>query len=198
MADQSPPPFDDVLRMAQRREEGEAVRVLYHYFERLKRAVGRQLAGKAKAKVDVSGVVQSALFSLVQDARFAGVPLSDVDADGQPMLWPLLLRYLERHCDKWNKFWTAKKRAGGEVPVGPASDDGPAGADPADPRDTDWDDDRLEAACQALEQSLTTEEAGVFQDMVAQKTLDESARRAGCSQAKVSYLRKRIRDLLTR
>jgi hypothetical protein len=129
MAD--PPTFDESLRQALARQDNEDVRIFYDYFEDLKWQARRHLNRKAAAMPGASAVAQSALLSLFCDLALQQVLLSDVDEYGYPMLWPLMLKYLERHCDKWNKYYLAKKRKGAKVSLGGSiADEGGAGSTP--------------------------------------------------------------------
>src|SRR5262245_7614959 len=109
------PSFDEALGKAVAGLDGEEVRIFYAYFEELKAEVRRHLRGKARTMPGSSAVVQSALLSMFCDLAFAQIPLSDVDEYGYPMLWPLVLKYIERHCNKWNAYYRAKKRKAGET-----------------------------------------------------------------------------------
>jgi hypothetical protein len=111
------PALEDVLRNALSGLDDDDVRIFYRYFEELKRLARSLLRRKARAFPGESAVAQSALLSLLADASFHQIPLTDVDEEGYPALWPLLLKYIERHCNKWNKYYRAKKRQGKEVPL---------------------------------------------------------------------------------
>src|SRR5262245_39115585 len=128
------PSLDDMLRGALARVDDEDVRLFYRYFDELKQHVRRYLSGKARQFPGESHIAQSALFSLFCDLAVVQVPLQDTDEYGYPMLWPLLLKYIERHCDKWKKYYRAKKRRAAEVPLSalePADHRGPAGDEEA-------------------------------------------------------------------
>jgi DNA-directed RNA polymerase specialized sigma24 family protein len=187
------PPLDAVLRRAFARVNDDDVRLFYAYFEELKRHVRRYLTGKARLCPGESHVAQSALFSLFSDLAVQDIPLQDIDEYGYPMLWPLLLKYVERHCEKWKKYYRAKKRAAGEVPLGQA---GRAGPDPADYRAGAADEDEVGAALEELYAKLTPRQRRVA-DLSAQgKTLAEIAAAVGCSESLVSLEKKAIRGLL--
>lgn len=188
------PPLDSVIDLALHRVDNEDVRIFYDYFETLKAKVRPRLIQKVKVGVGESAVLQSALVSMFQDVGHARLPLGDRDADGQPMFWPLLLGYLERHCDKWNKYYQTKKRGGVELHY--AGTDSRGGLDPADPHGELIDEAKVISACEKLEELLNDEERKVFDMWVEEKTLDETAQALGCSEAKVSYLRKKIRGHL--
>src|SRR6266704_2877308 len=89
------PPFDDVLRQALRRLDNDDVRLFYEYLEDLKRRAARSLSGKARMMPGASAVAASALLSLLCDLAVLDIPLSDVDDQGRPAVWPLLLKYVE-------------------------------------------------------------------------------------------------------
>jgi hypothetical protein len=198
---QETPPFDDVLKQAVRRVDNEDVRIFYDYFHELKQHARQCLIQKARSHPGASAVVQSALLSMFCDLAVQDIPLSDVDDYGYPMLWPLLLRYLERHCDKWNKYYQLKKRRGVEVPIGVADEHGKRGIDPEDYRAGDKEESHVIRRCQELYTRFTDEEHEVFDLWLAGKTLDETAallkaKGRRCGTAKVSYVRKRIRAKL--
>jgi DNA-directed RNA polymerase specialized sigma24 family protein len=189
------PAIDQVLQEALRGLDNEDVRIFYDYFDELKRHARRYLGRKVRTNPGESAVVQSALLSLFCDLSVQDIPLSDVDEHGYPMLWPLLLRYLERHCDKWNKYWQARKRRGVEVPRR-AGD-----LDPPDPGTPDAEESHVIRRCQELYARLTDEEREVFDLWLDGRTLDETAailqgRGRCCGTSKVSYVRKRIRQKL--
>src|SRR4051812_45387045 len=109
------PSIDEILQSTFTRLENDDVQLFYEYFDELKQHVRRHLSGKARMHPGETNIAQSALFSLFSDLSAQQIPLSDVDEDGYPMLWPLLLKYLERHCEKWKKYYRARKRSGTEV-----------------------------------------------------------------------------------
>ena len=185
------PSFDHVLDQALAAQRNDDVRIFYEYFEVLKGKVRAKATSKVKAAVGESAVVQSALFSLFEDVRHAGLPLDDRDHLGRPALWPLLLRHIERHCDKWNKYYRVRNERGF------GGSDSQAGFDPADPRGDALTEGDVRGVCDELAARMTAQESAVFGSWVAGHTLEESAAAVGCSEAKVSYLRKRIRDYLT-
>ena len=125
------PPLDSVIEQVLHRVDNDDVRIFYEYFETLKARRWPRLIQKVKVGVGEWAVLQSALVSMFQDVGHARLPLGDCDADLQPMFWPLLLGYLEGHCDKWNKYYQTKKRGGMELHF--AGTDSSAGLDPADP-----------------------------------------------------------------
>src|SRR5262249_56427658 len=132
MAD--PPTFDDVLRQALAGLDNEDVRIFYDYFEDLKRRVRGHLSRPAAVVPGDSAVAQSALLSMFCDLAIQQIPLGDVDEYGCPMLWPLLLKYLERHCDKWNKYYLALKRNAPVQSLEVGRAEGAPGIDPPDHR----------------------------------------------------------------
>src|SRR5881392_852383 len=109
-----PPPFDETLRHALARLDDDDVRIFYDYFDELKAQVRKYLGSKAKTMPGTSGIAQSALLSMFCDLAIHKVPLSDVDEYGYPMLWPMLLKYVERHCNKWKAYYRASKRKGAQ------------------------------------------------------------------------------------
>ncbi len=110
------------------------------------------------------------------------------------MLWPLLLKYIERHCEKWKKYYRAKKRRGPEVPLA-SGDPDRAGVDPADHRGSD-DESAVGAALAELYERLTPRQRRVA-DLSAQgRTLEEIAAELGCSESLVSLEKKAIRRSL--
>jgi hypothetical protein len=189
-----PPPLDAMLQDVFRHVENEDVRLFYDYFDELKGHVRKHLSGKARMFPGESHVAQSALFSLFCDLALQQVPLCDVDEHGYPMLWPLLLKYIERHCAKWKKYYRAKKRRGTEVPL--AADPLRATLDPPDHRGPAGDEEAVGAALVALYQKLTPRQRRVT-DLTAQgRTLVEIATELGCSQSLVSLEKKAVRALL--
>jgi hypothetical protein len=189
------PTFDEALRQALAGLDNEGVRVFYDYFEDLKRAARRHLGAQARAMPGESAVAQSALLSLFCDVAVQQVPLADVDEHGCPMLWPLLLKYLERHCDKWNKYFLAKKRKGAVASLGAGAAEGP-GLDPPDRRAPADDETKFLAAFEELSARLTAEERAVLEGRLRDETLEQIAARIGRSEATVSNRLGRIRAVL--
>jgi RNA polymerase sigma factor (sigma-70 family) len=189
------PAIDDVLRSAFAHVDDDDVRLFYEYFEELKGHVRRYLSGKARLCPGESQVAQSALFSMFCDLSVQQVPLQDVDEHGYPMLWPLLLKYIERHCDKWKKYYRAQKRRGTEVSLAPASADR-VGFDPPDHRASADDQEAVGAALTELYAKLTPRQRQVA-DLSAQgRTLEQIAAELGCSESLVSLEKKAIRKML--
>ncbi len=180
-----PPPLDDVLRRAFARVDDDDVRLFYAYFDELKRHARAALGRRARTFPGDSHVAQSALFSLFADAAAGGLPLGDVDADGYPMLWPLLLRYIERHGEKWKKYYRAKKRKADEVGLG-------VGIDPADHRAGD----DLGEALEELHRRLTPRQQRIAALSADGRTLEQIAAEVGCSESLVSLEKKKIRAAL--
>ena len=196
MAD--PPTFDDVLRQALAGLDNEDVRIFYDYFEDLKRRVRAHLGRPAAVVPGPSAVAQSALLSMFCDLAIQQIPLDDVDEYGCPMLWPLLLKYLERHCDKWNKYYLALKRNATVLPLEPrrAGDEGAPGIDPPDRRapadaETAWAD-----AVAKLVAQLTKEEQQVLEGRLKDETLEQIALRIGRCESTVSNRLSHIRVVL--
>jgi DNA-binding CsgD family transcriptional regulator len=184
------PTIDDMLRATLARVEDDDVRLFYRYFDELKGHVRKYLSGKARLYPGESHIAQSAMFSLFCDLAVSQIPLEDTDEYGYPMLWPLLLKYLERHCDKWKKYYRAGKRRGTEVSLA-----GP-GLDPPDHRGSPGDEDAVGAALAALYGQLTPRQRRIA-DLSAQgRTLQETAAALGCSESLVSLEKKAIRSLL--
>ena len=181
------PSIDDMLKGAFARLDNEDMHLFYQYFDELKRHVRRYLSGKARMYPGESHIAQSALFSMFCDLAVQQIPLEDVDESGYPMVWPLLLKYLERHCDKWKKYYRASKRSGTEVPL--------SVTDPPDHRATN-DEESVGEALATLYKKLTPRQQRVA-DLSAQgKTLEETAAELGCSESLVSLEKKAIRKLL--
>lgn len=190
-----PPSLDAMLRSVLQKVDDEDVHLFYGYFDELKGHVNRYLSGKARVFPGASAVAQSALFSLFCDLTLQQVPLSDVDEYGYPMLWPLLLKYIERHCDKWKKYYRAKKRQGTELSFSSRDPDGPA-LDPSDYRAAADEEEAVGAALVALYEKLAPRQRRVA-DLSAQgRTLEEIATELGCSESLVSLEKKAIRRLL--
>ena len=181
-----PPPLDSVLRRAFAEVEDDDVHLFYAYFGELKAHARRALGHRARVFPGESHVAQSALFSLFADAAAGSLPFGDVDAEGYPMLWPLLLRYIERHCEKWKKYYRAKKRHAPEVPLAAA------GVDPPAP-DADAG---LDEALAELHRRLTPRQQQVAALSAEGRTLEQIARELGCSESLVSLEKKKIRAAL--
>jgi DNA-binding CsgD family transcriptional regulator len=189
------PPFEDVLRQALRGLDNEEVHLFYEYFEDLKRRAARGLTGKGRVVPGASAVAASALLSLLCDLAVLDIPLSDVDDQGRPAVWPLLLKYVERHCDKWNKWHQAKMRRGIEVSLHGAADGGRT-IDPEDYRAPAGDEERFAAALERLCERLSDEERRVLEARLAGKSLAEIARLIERSENTVSNRLARIREVL--
>jgi DNA-binding CsgD family transcriptional regulator len=185
-----PPPLDTILQRAFARVDDDDVRLFYAYFEELKKHARSALGHRARVFPGESHVAQSALFSMFADAASVGVPFGDVDEHGYPMLWPLLLRYIERHCEKWKKYYRAKKRSGTAVPL---HGDAGLAIDPADHR---TDDAGLEEALAELHRRLTPRQQQIAALSAEGRTLEEIAREVGCSESLVSLEKKKIRAAL--
>jgi DNA-directed RNA polymerase specialized sigma24 family protein len=189
------PPFDDVLQQALQRLDNEDVRLFYEYFEDLKRRAARSLGGKARLMPGASAVAASALLSLLADVAILKIPLNDVGDEGRPALWPLLLRYVERHCDKWNKWHQARMRQGAEVSLHGGADAGRT-IDPEDYRAPADEEERFAAALQRLCERLSDEERQVLEGRLAGKTLAEIAVLLKRSENTVSNRLASIRTVL--
>src|SRR5262249_23149231 len=142
----------------------------YDYFDELRAQVRRCLGGHLGRKAGVfpgeTAIGVSALLSLFCDVAAQNVPLSDVDEYGYPMLWPLLLKYVERHCNKWNAYYRTAKRGAAETSLD---------ADPVDYR-ADAGESALAEACEALYARLTEAEQKVLEGRLRGETLKEIAR----------------------
>ena len=191
MSEPNLPSFEEVLEQVFSGIENEDVEVFYQYFDQLRSRVRSKLISKARTAVGESAILHSALLSMFADVRALRIPLTDVDADGRPMLWPLLLKYIERHCNKWNSYYRAAK-VKQEFPIGPSTDSS-MGYDPA-AKEAGLDEEEILRICEQLNAQLTQEEQAVFEDWVQGKTIEESAQHIDCSESKISYLRKRVRD----
>ncbi len=191
----STPSLDAMLQSVFQHVEDDDVRLFYGYFDELKGHVRKYLSHRAHLFPGATHVAQSALFSMFCDLALQQIPLSDVDEHGYPMLWPLLLKYIERHCDKWKKYYRAKKRQGTEVSLSSETPDG-AGIDLPDHRAPINDEETVAAALAALYEKLTPRQRRVA-DLAAQgRTLEEIATELGCSESLVSLEKKAIRRLL--
>jgi DNA-directed RNA polymerase specialized sigma24 family protein len=192
------PPFDDVLRQALAGVHNDDVLLFYQYFDELKGVARRNLHGKARSLPGESAVVQSALLSMFCDTAVQQIPLADVDEYGYPMLWPLLLKYIERHCNRWNKHYQAKKRKRAEVPFGSgrARDEASMAFEPADYRAGAANEEEFGAACDRLYAQLSDEERLVMEARLRDLTLAEIARLIGRSESTVTNRLNRIRALL--
>ena len=191
---QEPPSIDEMLRGAFSDLNDENVRIFYAYFEELKQHVRRYLSKKPRLCPGESHVAQSAMFSLFCDLAVQSIPLQDVDEHGYPMLWPLLLKYVERHCEKWKKYYRAKKRSAPVVALGSTGQDS-FSFDLPDHRGID-DENAVGDALSNLYARLTPRQQRVA-DLSAQgKTLEEIASEIGCSESLVSLEKKAIRTIL--
>jgi DNA-directed RNA polymerase specialized sigma24 family protein len=191
------PTFDDALKQALQGLDNDDVHIFYDYFDELQWHARRHLGRKAQAMPGASAVAQSALVSMFCDLAVQQIPLSDVDEHGYPMLWPLLLKYVERHCDKWNKYYQAKKRKAAEVPLGAGgADGGSRGLDPADYRAPAEDEQKFITALEQLNGRLAEEERAVLEGRLKGETLEELAARIGRPESTVSNRLKRIRTVL--
>jgi hypothetical protein len=188
------PPFDEVLQQALHDLDNEDVRLFYDYFEDLKGRAGRALSGKARLMPGASAVAASALLSLLCDLAVLKIPLSDVDDQGRPALWPLLLRYVDRHCDKWNKWHQAKMREGAKVSLHGA--DAGRTIDPEDYRAAADDEGQFAAALERLCAQLSEEERRVLEARLAGKSLAEIALLIERSENTVSNRLAHIREVL--
>jgi hypothetical protein len=194
MAD--PPTFDDVLRQALAGLDNEDVRIFYDYFEDLKRRVRGHLGRKAAVVPGESAVAQSALLSMFCDLAIQQIPLGDVDEYGCPMLWPLLLKYLERHCDKWNKYHRALKRNATVLSLEVGRAEGTPGIDPHDHRAPAEAETAFAAAVAKLVAQLTEEEQKVLEGRLKDEALPVIAQRIGRCESTVSNRLSRIRAVL--
>jgi ECF sigma factor len=188
------PTFDETLQQALAGGDNEGVRIFYAYFEDLKRLARRHLGRKARSMPGESAVAQSALLSLFCDLALTTIPFTDVDEHGKPMLWPCLLKYVERHCDKWNKYYLAKKRSGVEVSLAGSAEEG--GFDPADHRAPADDETRFAEALEALAIRLSDEELAILEGRLKDESLEQLAARIGRAESTVSNRLNRIRALL--
>src|SRR5262245_18232074 len=109
-----------------------------------------------------SAMAASALLSLLCAVAVLDIPHNDVDNQSRPALWPLLLKYVERHCDKWNKWHQAKMRKGIEVSLHGAGDGGRT-IDPEDYRAPAGDEVAFAAALEWLSERLSEEERRVLE-----------------------------------
>jgi Sigma-70, region 4 len=186
------PSFEVTLSQALAGLDNEDVRIFYTYFEDLKRQARRYLGRKARIVPGDSAVAQSALLSLFCDLAPTRIPLADVDEHGCPMLWPAMLKYIERHCDKWNKHYLAKKRKAAEVSLAA----GPAGVDPTDYRASSDEETKFAADLEALSAALSAEDRAILEGRLKDETLEQIAARIGRSESTVSNRLNRMRTLL--
>ncbi len=214
------PEFQEVLRQAMQGVDNECVRLLYEYFEELKRHACRFLCSKARIMPGASAVVASALDSLICDValrdvlaevkdqklrsyiagrveRLEGAGPGEGD-DGRPALWARLLVYVERHCDKWKKWHQAKMRKGTEMSL---YGDGSATIDVEDyraPGDEEgrWEERLRLEALEPLCARLTEEEIPVLLLRLGGETLAQIAQTIERSENTVSNRLAHIRGLL--
>jgi hypothetical protein len=181
------PPFEDTLRNALAGLDHEDVRLFYDYIEELKSQVRKYLSGKARTLPGTSAVAQSALLSLICDLAIQKIPLADVDEHGYPMVWPLLLKYVERHCNKWNAYYRARKRQGTQTALA---------AEPADYRAAPGEEAAFVAACEELYGQLSPEERAVLEGRLKDESLEQIAQRIGRAESTVGNRLNRIRAVL--
>jgi RNA polymerase sigma factor (sigma-70 family) len=191
----TPPPFDRVLSQALVGLRDDDVTLFYDYFDELKRHVRRHLHRRARGQPGESAVAHSALVSLFCDVNVQSIPLNDVDEFGYPMLWPLLLKYVERHCEKWNGYYRARKRAGTVVSLGGGPSPTEGGVDPADYRDPE-DGERFDTLLEQFYGRLSGQERQICELRMHDKTLNQIAQEVGCSEATVSARLRKIRNVL--
>jgi DNA-directed RNA polymerase specialized sigma24 family protein len=103
------------------------------------------------------------------------------------MLWPLLLKYAERHRNQWKAYSRAKRRQGTEVELT---------AEPADHRASAGEESAFVAACEVPYARLSSEEQAVLEGRLQDQPLEQIARRISRSEATVSNRLPRIRALL--
>jgi DNA-directed RNA polymerase specialized sigma24 family protein len=132
---------------------------------------------------------------MLADVPVHQIPLMDVDEEGYPALWPLLLKYIERHCNKWNKYYRAKKRQGKEVALGTHGESQPA-VDPAAAGPSPAEEAEFAEAWEVLEQRLAPRQYQVATLAAQGRTLEQIARELGCSETTVSNDKKAIRSVL--
>jgi DNA-binding CsgD family transcriptional regulator len=189
------PPIEDMIRCAFARVDNDDVRLFYDYFDELKEHVRKHLGHKARTLPGESAVTQSALFSLLCDVTLQGIPLSDVDERGYPALWPLLLKYIERHCNKWNKYYRAEKRRRSEVPLA-VGDDAEGAVNPPDHVASPADEAIFHEMLEALDAKLTPRQRRIAELTAGGHTLEQIAADLGYSEALISIEKKAIRKLL--
>jgi hypothetical protein len=179
--------FDCVLKQALQGLDNEDVSISYDYFEDLKHQVRKRLDTKAGTVPGDSAIAQSALFSLFCDLALRDVPLSDVDDYGVPMLWPLLVKYAERHCNKWNKYYRAHKRTAAVVSL----ED-----DPADHRASAAAGGDFVLAWETFYARLSLQDRQIVELRLQDKGLDQIAEAIERSQSTVSSRLQQIRQVL--
>jgi hypothetical protein len=189
------PALEDVLRSALSGIDDDDVRLFYSYFDELKHLARSLLRRKARAFPGESAVAHSALLSMLADVPVQQIPLTDTDEEGYPALWPLLLKYIERHCNKWNKYYRAKKRQGKEVPLGAPGGWQPA-LEPAEPRPSPAEEAEFADAWDMLESKLKPRQREVATLAAQGRTLEEIAQALKCSETTVSNDKKAIRSVL--
>jgi hypothetical protein len=183
------PDLDQTMRDAFAGIDNEDVRLFYQYIEELKHEVRRRLSHKVKLFPGSSAIAQSALASMILDLIPQKIPLSEVDEYGYPMLWPLLLKYVERHCDKWKKYHQTKGRTGRVVST-------EAVGDLADERARPEAETDFLCLCEGFVQQLDLLDQCILQGRLEDKTLAEIAAHCKCSDTTVSNRLKSIRRKL--
>jgi hypothetical protein len=182
------PSFDETLRQALAGLNNDDVAIFYAYFDELKAQIRRCLGhSKAAEMPGSSAIAHSALLSMFCDLAIQKIPLADVDEYGCPMLWPLLLRYIERHCNKWKAWYRAIKRQGVQISLT---------IDPTDHRAPASEESAFADVCEKLYARLSAEEQAVLEGRLRDESLEEIAKRIGRSESTVSNRLLRIRALL--
>ncbi len=183
------PPLDETLRQAFAGIDNDDVRLFYEYLDELKQEVRRRLPREAQAFPGSSAIAQSALGSMLADLAWHRIPLSDTDEFGYPMLWPLLLKYVERHCNKWRAYYRTKKRSGQAVPL-------QAVGELRDHRESATSEEDFISLCTAFFDKLDPLDQRICQGRLENKSLAEIAAEVGYSDTTVSKRLRRIRDKL--
>jgi RNA polymerase sigma factor (sigma-70 family) len=179
--------------MSDAREFDDVVRDKIEDLKQIARAVLRR---EARALAAPSDVIQSALLSVLDHAALQQIALAEVDEEGHPALWPLLVSYVERHCRKWNKRWQRQvQRMGRKVPLD-AGDESRRPIDPAARGPSPEEETEIKDALEALDRKLTPRQRQVAALSAEGMSLEQIAAKLGCSESTVSNEKKAIRTLL--
>jgi RNA polymerase sigma factor (sigma-70 family) len=109
-----------------------------------------------------------------------------VDEYGYPMLWPLLLKYVERHCNKWKAYYRAEKRRGTQIPLTDLPDQRAAASEEAE----------FVAVYEELCRQLDQEEQEILEARLCGLSLEEIAQLIGRSKSTVANRLQRIRAVM--
>jgi DNA-directed RNA polymerase specialized sigma24 family protein len=165
------------------------VQVFRAYLHRVIALARVRLKSRVKQAVGEDAVALSAMASFFLNHTEKMIDLQDENS-----LWGLLSEITLRHCEKWNKRFRAKKRAGTEVPLGSARDE--HFFDPQDPAPGPATDAGfVDIYTQFLEQ-LSDRQRQVAEQQLQGSTVAESADALQISQSTVLRERREVKRIL--